>query len=181
MSDQRCPYCGHLVDDQPGPLRTEPGIIRDDAEVETFNRIRITDLTGEPFHDWPLIVARFQNTLPWLIEVIMSDPAITRYLKIKNEDTTPPAAGPSQLWQDLDAVRPHLSKIVQAGQFVYGYQSRIAEALGIPNQGSYRRRIQNVARALERTLIKTSTQNSTSSTDSIAPSQVQNSPNRRAA
>jgi hypothetical protein len=51
----------------------------------------------------------------------------------------------------------------------------------VPNQGSYRRRIQNVARALERTLIRDSTQNSTSSTGSIAPSPAQSAQKIKAA
>lgn len=53
-----------------------------------------------------------------------------------------------QLDLDLETARPHLDRIIQDGQLVYGHQTRIAEALGIPNQGSYRRRIQNVVRAL---------------------------------
>jgi len=160
-----CPHCGEIIDldrADPGPLRTgEPGIIRDEdaAEAEIFNRITMNDLTGDPFHDWPLIVARFQHSLPDLVEVIYSDPKLTRYLRGQPRDTAAqPAAqaGPSQLWLDLDAIRPHLSLIVQDGQFVYGYQSRIAEALGVPNQGNYRRRIQNVVSALQRTLIRNS-------------------------
>jgi hypothetical protein len=63
----------------------------------------------------------------------------------------------SQLDLDLEAVRPYLDNIIQDGSFVYGYQSRIAEALNIPNQGSYRRRIKNVATALARQLDSTST------------------------
>lgn len=54
----------------------------------------------------------------------------------------------TQLQRDLDLVQPHLSKIIQGQSFVYGYQSRIAEALQIPNEGGYRRRIKNVASAL---------------------------------
>lgn len=168
----KCPHCGRFIDDDnTSDNFIDPGIIfdPDDTEAEIFNRVKITDITGDPFNDWPLIVARFQHSLPWLVEVIRSDPIINRYLKNKIEDTPPAQGTPSQLWQDLDAVRSHLPKIVQNGQFTYGHQSRIAEALGVPNQGSYRRRIQNVARAIERTLIKTSTKNSTSSTISTAP------------
>jgi hypothetical protein len=181
-----CPYCGGLINLESASDDLEgDGIIRDydDAlEAETFNRVQIADLTGDPFHDWPLIAARFQYTLPWLVEVMHSDPAISRYLKgSQPASQIVSQASPSQLWQDLNAIRPHLSRIVQNGQFIYGHQSRIAEALGVPNQGSYRRRIQNVARALERTLIRDSTQNSTSSTGSIAPSPAQSAQKIKAA
>lgn len=160
-----CPHCGRSLTDEP----TEPGLIRaDDAALplEQFSRIRLQDLTGDPHHDWPLIVARFQHTLPDLVELIYTDPAISRYVK---EQAQPAQVKPSQLWQDLDVIRPHLPKIVHNGQFVYGHQSRIAEALGIPNQGSYRRRIQNVVSALQRTVIKNST--STTAAPELAPGQ----------
>src|SRR3990172_5610632 len=149
-----CPHCGQPIpqgDFVPPAGETEPGIIHDlDAgEGRPFSLIQITDLTGDPFHDWPLIVARFQYTLPWLVEVILSDPKTARFLKGHEVAEPPPVqAGPSQLWLPPAIVLPHLPKIIQNGQFTYGHQSRIAEALGVPNQGSYRTRIQNVASAL---------------------------------
>lgn len=48
--------------------------------------------------------------------------------------------------QDLAAVA-HL-ELVQDGQLVYGAQARIAEALGIPNAGSHRKRVLAVAELL---------------------------------
>lgn len=186
-----CPHCGGIIGlpaerEEHPEVFEGPGIIRAaaDAGAETFNRVQIGDLNGDPFHDWPLIAARFQHSLPWLVEVMQSDPAIARYLRgIQAASSAQPAAptAPSQLWQDLDAIRPHLSKIIQNGQFTYGHQSRIAEALGVPNQGSYRSRIQNVVSALQRTLIRNSTQNSTSSTASTNPSPGQPARKRRAA
>lgn len=155
-----CPCCG-----QPIPATTIPtddaesGVIyaRESAEASHhFSRIKLEDLNGDPYHDWPLIAARFEYSLPDLVEAIREDRS--RFLKGQAEPEQPQRqpAGPSQLWLDLDAIRPHLSKIVQRGQFTYGHQSRIAEALGVPNSGSYRRRIQNVVSALQRTVVKPS-------------------------
>lgn len=168
-----CPHCGQPI--PPTNQPEDPGIIHDlDAsQGRAFSLIQITDLTGDPFHDWRMIVARFQNTLPWLVEVILSDPVTARYVKGHKGGAQPePYAAEEQrlgnkarLWLDLDMVRPHLSEIVQHGEFTYGHQSRIAEALGVPNQGNYRRRIQNVVSALERTLIR----NSNSSNTANAP------------
>ncbi len=181
-----CPHCGRPLG-VPGGVQPipptdqpeEPGVIRDfdagegsDAAFNIRSLIQITDLTGDPFHDWPLIMARFQNTLPWLVEVILSDPATARYVKgYKSETQAEPYTAEEQrmgdkarLWLDLDMVRPHLPKIIRQGQFTYGHQSRIAEALGVPNQGSYRTRIQNVVSALQRTLIRPKTSTTTDST-----------------
>jgi hypothetical protein len=78
-----------------------------------------------------LLSARF----PWLYDV---EPI---------ESNAPPLV--TQLQRDLELVQHHLSKIIDANnKFIYGYQSRIAEVLKIPNQGGYRRRIKNVASAL---------------------------------
>lgn len=180
-----CPHCGGIVNPELARLEaeTEPGIIHDfeAAESETFSRIRITDLTGDPFHDWPLIVARFQYSQPDLVEAILSDPRTARFVKrkVNNGDVLSPQIAPSQLWQDLDAIRPHLAKIIQAGQFVYGHQSRIAEALGVPNVGNYRRRILNVAGALERTLIRNS--NNSNQGESPRTEKIAENARRRAA
>ncbi len=50
---------------------------------------------------------------------------------------TGPAA-PDQLAVDYAAILPHLSDIIQDGQFAYGHQSKLARLLGGQNAGAFR-------------------------------------------
>lgn len=134
----------------------------DNIEPRRDHEITMADLRpGDDEYNWRLIVRRF----PWLFA---KDFGYKQAVKYAEQVSAAKAAQPdplsteAQLQLDLATVRPHLRKIIQQGQFVYGYQSRIAEALGIPNAGGSRRRIKNVADALaEQYEISTTTTTST--------------------
>ena len=129
----------------------QPGILSvpDAAEPnQAFNLIKMSDLNGEPSHDWPLIAQRFSKTLPWLVEVILSDPTTARYLK-KWQPAKPlaeVAPPPNQLALDLAAVQPHLAKIMASGK---PNKSEIARVLKLtPSGANTWRRVTAVAEAL---------------------------------
>lgn len=164
-----CPHCGQplivlranqkqTTPAPPSPPPTsEPGIIyaSESAAARSFNLINIQDLDGmNADQRKALIYLRFKN-----------DPAFAdiegyyfeeweKYLPSLQENAN---SGQSQLERDLEAVTPYLDNIIRDGRFVYGYQSRIAEALNIPNEGSFRRRIKNVAAILAGQSYSTST------------------------
>lgn len=81
--------------------------------------------------------------------------------RLKDEAAADVGRAADQLSADLVAIEPYLDNIIRDDRFVYGYQSRIAEALRVPNEGGYRRRIKNVAAVLARRLDSTSTNTQT--------------------
>jgi hypothetical protein len=116
--------------------------------------ITLADLRpGDDARNWRLIARRF----PWLFAKEVGFRQAQKYAQeiLAGQATVKPAPSiGEQLKLDLARVRPHLGRIIHRlegqYQFVYGYQSRIAEALGVPNEGGHRRRIKNVADALAR-------------------------------
>lgn len=161
----RCPHCGQpLVD------LAEPGIIRASEHAEppeSFSLIRVEDLNGLTAQQRKaLIYLRFKNG-PKFKNGIGAFDDVDGYMFEEWEKHVPSLqelqaeGGPSQLERDLAAVAPYLDNIIQDGRFVYGYQSRIAEALNVPNEGSYRRRIKNVAAILAKQPDPTSTTSKT--------------------
>jgi len=132
---------------------TQQGILSvpDAAEPssQAFSLIKMSDLNGEPSHDWPLIAQRFSHTLPWLVEVILSDPTTARYLKKwrPGEELAEVAPPPHQLTLDLATVQPHLAKIMASGK---PNKSEIARVLNIkPGGATNWPRVQAVAATLE--------------------------------
>jgi hypothetical protein len=157
--------------EQPGrpslPLEIAPHPGRDITSDDLTN-------TNKPAQRWAMLGYRF----PWLFQEdqVTTRPPSTlkdiKRLERGDESAALPAPDPvaNQLSQDLAAVRPHLKKIIQAGQFVRGHQSRIAEALGITNGGaSNRRRIKRIERFLARKIA--GKKNSSSSSPAEHPAQ----------
>lgn len=102
---------------------------------------------------WALLGQRY----PWLFkqEEAVKPPATMKdidRLARKTAASLPEAArnpDHDQLKQDLAAVKPHLDRIIQNGEFVRGHQSRIAECLGVVNGGvTNRRRIKKIEKVL---------------------------------
>lgn len=179
MSDLivRCPHCGQSLN-----LPVEPGIIRasEDAELaDPFSLITVEDLHGKTAEQRrALVYLRFKNSRKFKDGIGAFDDA-DGYMFADWEKHLPSLqeaeveVGPvDQLERDLAAVQPYLDNIIKDGRFVYGYQSRIAEALAIPNEGSYRRRIKNVAAALARQL-PAPQEDSTSTTAKAVPDEGQ--------
>lgn len=133
-------------------LGDEAGVIYDQGGVERYGLIQLEDLpTDNPDQCWWLIYERFKHSIPDVAELIFKE-----HLKGKDlaEMAAAEARPPSQVESDLATVEAAVERadlIDEAGQPVWGHQTRIAEALGIPNAGSSnRRRIKAVARALVR-------------------------------
>lgn len=161
-NSNRCPHCGQPIPpmastghyaDQP----EEPGIIHGAATPtpgQTFYLIQVQDLDRLSAQQRKaLIYLRFKNGLKFKDGTGAFDSADgyiyedwKKYLPTLQEGQG--EAGQDELERDLAAVSPFLNNIIKGARFVYGYQSRIAEALNVPNQGSYRRRIKNVATAI---------------------------------
>jgi hypothetical protein len=162
MSDQlrHCPHCGQPLD---LPAEPELGIIyaSEDAEPPTrVNLITVQDLDGKNSQQRKaLIYLRFNSDLKFKDGVGAFEDVDgymfedwEKHLPALMEGGSSTGPGQNQLELDLAAVEPFMDSIIQDGRFVYGYQSRIAEALRVPNEGSYRRRIKNVAAVLARRL-----------------------------
>ncbi len=122
--------------------KTEKGIIQGETESqpEEFNLITADDLTGDPAHDWSLISARF----PWL-----SDTVPTEYSKA-NGNGRLQVQPIDQLGLDMEMVKDIAAELIDDdGKPIWGAQSRIAKALGLPSTGGvYRNRILDILEKL---------------------------------
>jgi hypothetical protein len=106
----------------------------------------VTDLTGDPHHDWLLFVKRFHGTPA--ADVL---PAIAAYYK--NRGYAVPGleaiqAAEKQLEVDVISIRSILPDIIENGQLKRGARSRIAQLWGVRDAGNYRPRINAVIEAL---------------------------------
>jgi len=113
----------------------ERGIVKGEVEEkpEEFNLITADDLNGDPAHDWQLITTRFPD---------LAD-CVPNYAKTNGNGHKPV----DQLDLDLEMVAGQ-ELLDEDGKPIYGAQSRVAEALGITNGGSHRKRIKAVLEAL---------------------------------
>lgn len=102
----------------------------------------VTDLNGDPTHDYPLYVKRFQETAPEVVR------AYALYCKEKLGYTVPDADKIFQVEDDLDLVQSILKEIIVNGQLIRGARTRIAEQLGVKDAGNYRARIDAVIKAV---------------------------------
>jgi len=102
--------------------------------------------------DWltPQAVIEYFEQSPDLAAIAPDVRAVLGRLALPGE--TPANEQPTQLEQDLAAVRSidDLALFDKAGQPVHGAQTRIGEALGIPNAGGYRERILAVLEKLQK-------------------------------
>lgn len=134
------------------------GVIRGEALPDpaeqprqwTRRRPQAHQLTGDPYHDWPLFHARFHES-PELLDVMAQffrDHYKVDPLKLATE----PEAEPS-LAQPADTLAADLAIVGNdAGLWKpdgSANQSEIARRLGIANAGGYRPRIMAVAEALQ--------------------------------
>lgn len=126
---------------------TKEAIIHAEAEPETiihFSRSpqlrqpQMTDLTGDPSHDWPLFVKRFgRKSLDVLV-------AAAEYYK-RSGAKVPAVEAILNAFDDLESVWPLRSKILdQRGEVLHGGRSAIARKLGVKDAGNYRARIDSV-------------------------------------
>lgn len=98
----------------------------------------LSDLNGDPRHDFPVFVRRFAKSSPDIVA------AIAQVYKTKGYKV-PGMEAILQGYDDLDSVWVIRGKVVNtAGELVYGARNRIAKALGIRDAGNYRQRIDTV-------------------------------------
>lgn len=98
----------------------------------------LSDLNGDPRHDFPVFVRRFAKSSPDIVA------AIAQVYKTKGYKV-PGMEAILQGYDDLDSVWAIRLKIVNAkGEPVYGARNRVAKALGIRDAGNYRQRIDTV-------------------------------------
>jgi hypothetical protein len=72
--------------------------------------------------------------------------------------TKPKTTKLTQLEQDFEKIKPHLTELIQDGQFVYGHQSIIARLLSGSNEGNFRKkRVLPMEKLLVELYISTST------------------------
>lgn len=98
----------------------------------------MTDLTGDPAHDWPLFVKRFgRKSLDVLV-------AAAEYYK-RSGAKIPAVEAILNAFDDLELVWPLRSKIIDArGEVLHGGRSAIAKRLNVKDAGNYRARIDSV-------------------------------------
>lgn len=115
-----------------------------EPEVTAFTRTpklrqpQMTDLTGNPAHDWPIFVQRFgRDSLDVLI-------AVAEYYK-RQGAKIPAVEAILNAFDDLELVWPLRSKILdQRSEVLHGGRSAVARKLGIRDAGNYRARIDSV-------------------------------------
>lgn len=116
------------------------------AEAAAFPKVafsnrqpQVPDLDGDPAHDWPLFVRRFQKTSPTLIMDVAA------YYKKSFGYSTPGIENMLRAGDDLVELQPVLSEIITAeGKLKYGARSAIAKKLGFKDAGGWRGRINAV-------------------------------------
>lgn len=132
----------------------------ENIEPQDHPQITLSDLRPSTpensSYNWRLIVRRF----PWLFAKSFEFKQAEKYAEqvaakqFTSNDA--PAKAPSQLQLDMKTIKPHLSEIIQNGQFIYGHQSTIANLLGGKNDGAFRRnRILPVEAELKRLISST--------------------------
>lgn len=103
----------------------------------------VTDLNGDPRHDWPLFVKRFHGGAAK--DVLL---AIAQYYKkefgYSAPDIEATLEAEEKLLQDFELVRPVLPYILDANGLRRGARARVAGELGIKDAGNYRGRIDSV-------------------------------------
>lgn len=113
----------------------------ENIEPQRRPRITVNDLRpGDSEYNWKLIVERF----PWLFAKDFEYKQATKYAEqVSGQKMTAiePGSPAGQLAADVAACLPILDQVVNKGRLVYGHQARIAEALGITNEGGNRKRI----------------------------------------
>jgi hypothetical protein len=98
---------------------------------------QVTDLTGEPSQDYPLMLKRFRKN-SYVLR------AIAQYYKEKEGFSTPGIENMAQAEKDLELIKFLLPKIIVNNQFIRGARAQIARQLEIKDAGNYRQRIDAV-------------------------------------
>lgn len=122
------------------------------AEVQSFPNVtvplnrqpQVSDLNGDPAHDWPLFVRKFQETQSALVMDMAT------FYKKQFGYSTPGIENMLRAGDDLVELQPVLSEIITTeGKLKYGARSAIAKQLGIKDAGGYRGRIDAVVSVLQ--------------------------------
>lgn len=100
---------------------------------------QMADLTGDPAHDWPLFVQRFQKSQPDLLTLV------AHYYKKTFHYSTPSIEAVLRADEDLEALLPILPDLLTFnGELKRGHRARIGDQLGVKDAGNYRGRISAV-------------------------------------
>lgn len=98
----------------------------------------MSDLTGDPAHDWPLFVKLLRNH-PDLLA------GVAHWYKNKIGYSVPGIEAMARAEEDLEMLLPLLPNLITSeGQLKRGHRARIAETLGIKDAGNYTKRIDAV-------------------------------------
>lgn len=98
----------------------------------------LSDLNGDPAHDWPLFVRRFQKLQPDLLL------GVAHYYKSKGY-TAPSIDNLLRAEEDMEQLLFTLPNLItDDGQLKRGHRARIADQLGVKDAGGYRGRIDAV-------------------------------------
>lgn len=101
----------------------------------------VTDLNGDPAHDWPLYVARFHSSAARDVLVAIAEHYKKRY-GYRPPDVDIVLDAGERVGLDFVTIQPYLVDILEAdGGLKRGARARVAEALGVKDAGNYRSRV----------------------------------------